>query len=207
MRVRGMRKGQVSLEFMFVFAIFLLLLVYSVNNVTFTQNSASVDTLRVQVSIEAKHVANSISNTISQVYAQGPGSKATTYLHIRYLNDQNNLRKVYGANSAMVVFLSYLDGTYVDIVNPSNAILNFNETNVTKRNVFWSESLYKKDLTTDSTVFPDSITVNGTTIYGLSLPPDSLPSMITVVVEWNPDAPESWTFQNGELRININPGG
>ncbi|WP_084593930.1 class III signal peptide-containing protein [Palaeococcus ferrophilus] len=202
-----MRKGQVSLEFMFVFAIFLVLLVYSVNNVTFTQNSASVDTLRVQVSIEAKHMANAISNTISQVYAQGPGSKATTYLHLRYLNDQSTLQKAYGTNSSMVVFLSYLNGTYVDIINPSNPTLNLNETNTTRRNVFWSEALYKKDITTNSTVFPDSITVNGTTLYGLSLSPGSLPSMITIVVEWNPSAPENWTFQNATIRINIKPGG
>ncbi|WP_456321255.1 class III signal peptide-containing protein [Palaeococcus sp. (in: euryarchaeotes)] len=198
-----MRRGQVSLEFMFVFAIFLTLLVYSVNNVTFTQNSQSVETLRVQVSLEAKSFANTISNTVSQVYAQGPGSKATTYFMFKYLKDESFLKKAYNMSGTPQILIGYQNGTYVGILDSSNKNIYQNETNTMKRNLFWSRALYSKNVTSYSP------SASGTSLPGILVNANALPTTLKIVVEWNPDNTEAWSLDTstGELHINIKPGG
>ncbi|AIF68589.1 hypothetical protein PAP_00730 [Palaeococcus pacificus DY20341] len=198
-----MKKGQVSLEFMFVFAIFLVLLVYSVNNITFTQNSQSVDILRVQISLEAKSLSNSISNTVSQVYAQGPGSKATTYITLKYLNDADFIAKAFNMSGTPQLLIGYQNGTYIAILDSANKTISANETSTAKKNLFWSRAMYAKSVTSYSPA------ASGTSLPGILINAGSLPTSIKIIVEWNPDSTESWTLDasKGELRININPGG
>ena len=223
--VRVMRRSQVSLEFMFVFAIITVLLVYSVNNTTFKQGSASVDTLKIQMALEEKNLASVISNTIDQVYSQGPGSKATSYAQISYLRNPAYLEKAWGVKDPRI-FITYAPFenkgyvTYVMVINGSDVTtVAFNGTN---RDIFWGWTMYHGGLllynssvwvTTDSSLgtsaklkTADSSTVS--TIYGLVLPP-SVGPRIKIVVEWNPDLPNRWLFNEtaSEIRININPGG
>ncbi len=203
------RRGQVSLEFMLVFAILVVMLVYSINNISFSNNSASQQTLIIQISLEEKNFANIISNTISQVYAQGPGSKATAYVKLTYLKDAGMLRKAYGLNSPYI-FVTYDRGVNITVINSTTPVLNFNGPD---KNVFWSPSLYPAVLYNNSNIwdatFGSSILINGTTVYGLRIPPSDLNSTMRVIVEWNPDSGEIWSFNStvGYLYININPGG
>ncbi|WP_297068687.1 class III signal peptide-containing protein [Thermococcus sp.] len=214
------RRGQISLEFMFVFALILVLLLYSVNNVTFKKGTASADTLQIQVSLEEKNFANVISNTITQVYSQGPGSKATSYVRFVYLRNPGYLEKALGVSDPRV-FVSYGslgspgNGTYVMVINGSGTT-NIQLTGGDK-NAFWSRSPYNSNALTNSSIWTSdlgtaaTLIINGTptTVYGLVLPTEGLPSELKIVVEWNPDKPEGWLFNGtaGEIRVNINPGG
>lgn len=208
------KKGQVSLEFMFVFALMLVLLVYSVRNTTFDQGTVSVDNLRVQIALEEKNLANAISNTINQVYSQGPGSKATTYVKLSYLRYPAYLEKAWGVQSPRI-FITYGqlsggssdNGTYVTVSGTGfNPILSGGD-----KNVLWSRSMYQAILYNNQSVWSPagSISIDSSTVYGLEIDPANLPVTLKIVVEWNPDNPDSWTFDSkkGELRININPGG
>ena len=210
--MRTRKRGQVSLEFMLIFGMMLILLLYSVNNITFREGSTSTETLRIQISLEEKNLANAISNSISQVYAQGPGAKSTTYVRLTYLRDPEMLRKGLGVENA-TLFITYGNyssdgnGTYVTVTGTNvTAVLSGGD-----KNVFWSRSMYQKILYTNSSIWSPSgsFAFGSTTVYGLEVDPDSLPATLTVVVEWNPDNPDSWLFNSttGELRININPGG
>ncbi len=214
------RRGQISLEFMFVFALILVLLLYSVNNVTFKTGTTSAETLQVQISLEEKNLANTISNTITQVYSQGPGSKATSYVRLTYLRNPTYLQKALGvSNPKLLVTYGNLgspgNGTYVAVINGSGTT-NIQLTGGDK-NAFWSRGLYNSNALTNSSVWASNlgttatITINGTstTVYGLILPTQGLPGELKVVVEWNPDKPESWLFNEtaGEIRVNIKPGG
>ncbi len=218
--LKPVRRGQISLEFMFVFAVILILLTYSVNNVTFKNGATSAETLQVQISLEEKNLANVVSNTVTQVYSQGPGSKATSYVRLVYLRDPTYLQKALKVSNPQI-FVTYgtLDaqgnGTYVMVINGSGT------TNVEltggNKNAFWSRALYNSNTLVNSSVWTSdsgtttTITINGTskTVYGLVIPTQGLPGELKVVVEWNPDKPESWLFNGtaGEIMININPGG
>jgi len=206
------KRGQVSLEFMLVFGMMLILLLYSVNNITFREGSTSTETLRIQISLEEKNLANAISNTVSQVYAQGPGAKSTTYVRLTYLRDPEMLRKGLNLNNASV-FITYGNystegnGTYITVTGTNvTAVLSGGN-----KNVFWSRAMYQAILYTNSSVWSPSgsVTFGSSTVYGLNLDPATLPATLEIVVEWNPDNPNSWMFNSttGELHININPGG
>jgi len=211
------RRAQISLEFMFIIAIGLILLLYSVNNVTFKKGTAGQATLQINVGLEEKSLASTISGTISQVYAQGPGSKATTYIHITYLRNSGYLEKALGVNTTPIVFITYGEylgkgnGTIVCVGLP-NETLVINQTN---RTVFWSYSLYQKNLYGNQSIWSPqgSLTLRYTntsssfTVYGISLKPSDLQGNIKVVVTWNPNEGNSWSYTNGTLSININPGG
>ena len=211
------KKGQISLEFLFIFAILLILLAYSVKNTTFQQGSQSIETLRVQIALEEKELANTISGAISQAYSQGPGSKTTVYVKLVYLRKPYYLEKVWGVADPMI-FVTYGqhlndgNGTYVMILNgtgTTKVILTGGN-----KNTFWTRALYQRDLLGNSTVWGGSSAsvdfgTGVTTVYGLRLDPSTIPQVLKVVVEWNPDLPNSWVFNStaGELMININPGG
>ena len=210
------RRGQISLEFMLVFAIMLVMLLYSIRATTFNESSPSVGTLGVEVAIEEKHLANAISNTISQVYAQGPGSKATSYVRLVYLRNGKYLEKALSVKNPRV-FLTYghlpgasENGTYVMVVNGTGVTTLF--LNGGEKNVFVSPSMFQGDFVFNTSVWnPDSsytFSIGGNTksLHGIALSPSSLPSYLKIVVEWNPDRPNSWTYSQGELMININPG-
>jgi len=212
-----MKKGQVSIEFLFVFAVLLVLLAYSIQNTTFQEGSPSVETLQVQIAIEEKGLANAISGAISQVYSQGPGSKTTAYVKLVYLRKPDYLKKAWGVTDP-VVFITYgslpgyENGTYVMVLNGNKTT----EVILTggNKNAFWSWAMYQRDLVSDENVWGGSsarvnIENETRTVYGLRLNPSGIPPVVKIVVEWNPDLPNSWTFNStaGEIRININPGG
>ncbi|NJE42863.1 class III signal peptide-containing protein [Thermococcus sp. GR6] len=205
------KRGQVSLEFMLIFGIMLILLLYSVNNVTFREGSTSTETLRIQVSLEEKNLANAISNTISQVYAQGPGAKSTTYVKLTYLKDPGMLEKGLNVENPKI-FITYGNysndgnGTYVTVTGTGfNLVLSGGD-----KNIFWSRAMYQAVLYDNSSIWSPigNITIGADTIYGLEIDPRDLPATLKIVVEWNPDNPNSWTFDStkGELRINIKAG-
>ncbi|AFK22822.1 class III signal peptide-containing protein [Pyrococcus sp. ST04] len=205
-----MRKGQISLEFMFLFMIFVLMLVYSLKLTSFS-SSPSQDVLAAQIGVEAKGLASSISNAISQVYAQGPGAKVTTYYRLTYLRDPNYIEKAFFINNP-IICISYRNGTYVMLLNGTEPIsVNFEGVN---KNAFFAMSLYRRDFLTNTTVFPDQIlNVNfGGTFVNLAcvkLSPANLPKMLKIVVEWNPEIENIWQYNSTsqEIVININPGG
>lgn len=90
-------KGQISLEYLLIFAVSLIILI------AFTLplvETALENTLDVSDSLNAKNELSKLSGAISQVYGEGQGSKQTIYL---------------GANKEMDVKIlnSYLSGSYV----------------------------------------------------------------------------------------------
>jgi len=229
------KRGQVSLEFMMVFAIMLILLLYSVQNVTFSKGTPSTENLRIQVSLEEKNLANAISTTISQVYAQGPGAKSTAYVKLTFLRDPKMLSKALDVDDPVIVVTygynpdNLIDpqkkgnGTYVTVL-PRTGEYNTSFYGGDKK-VFWSASLYQKTLCNVSetvngvsTWYPlDRRSIVGTNpcrpgfseIYGLRMDPTELPPVLEIVVTWDPTKIDSWEFNSteGVLYININPGG
>lgn len=206
------RKGQVSLEFLLVFGVMLLLLLYSVGNVTFKESSPSTEMLRVQIVLEEKNLANAVSTTISQVYSQGPGAKATSYVRLTYLRDSQMLTEALGVVNPriFITYGNYSDegnGTYVTVTGIGAVpVLEGGD-----KNVFWSRAMYQAKLYENQSLWSPrgSITIGLTTVYGIEISPEDIPSTLKIVVEWDPDSPESWNFDStkGELRINIKPGG
>lgn len=70
-------KGQISLEYMLIFAVALILLI------AFTLPIAQFaleNTLDVSNTLNAKSELSKMSNAISQVYSEGQGSKQTVYV-------------------------------------------------------------------------------------------------------------------------------
>ncbi|AEH24746.1 hypothetical protein PYCH_10650 [Pyrococcus yayanosii CH1] len=177
------RRGQMSLEFMVIFSLLLIMLFYSVNNLAFTQGTIAQTQLTVEVALEAKQVATTIAGTISQVYAQGPGSKATSYVSLRYLSNTYYLERAFSSSQVQI---AYINGS-VRVTIGDTPI-----TNGPDKNTFSAPTLY-------NTTFDTAISFS-----------DGVPvKTLKVVVEWNPDKGESWTFDDakGVLMININPGG
>jgi uncharacterized protein (UPF0333 family) len=210
-------RAQVSLEFLLIFGLLTILLLYSVRNTSFSEGSPSVENLRMQIAIEEKSLASTISNTISQVYAQGPGSKATAYVKLTYLRNPSYLENALNVNDPRV-FITYgsysgeSNGTHVTVINGSGTTKLFLEGE--NKNVFWTRALYQKDLTSNSSVWNGAhasvdLGSGATTVYGIPISPSDMPSTLKVVVEWNPDEGDSWSYDTTtkELRININPGG
>ena len=90
-------KGQISLEYLLIFAVSLIILI------AFTLplvETALENTLDVSDSLNAKNELSKLSGAISQVYGEGQGSKQTIYL---------------GVNKEMDVKIlnSYLSGSHV----------------------------------------------------------------------------------------------
>lgn len=72
-------KGQVSLEYLLIFAISLIILI------AFTMPIANFGlekTLDVSNSLDAKSELSKLSNAISQVYGEGQGSKQTVFITV-----------------------------------------------------------------------------------------------------------------------------
>ncbi len=211
------RRAQISLEFMIIIALGMILLLYSANNVTFKSGTSGQATLQMSVGLEEKSLANAISNTIDQVYAQGPGAKATSYVHLLYLTSKKYLQRALATSSNPVVLITYGqysrkgNGTMVCVGIPGKTLI-INQTN---RTVFWSYSLYQKSLYKNESIWnPEgSLTLRYTnttptfTVYGVEIAPSDLPRDLKIVVTWNPDEKNSWSYSDGTLSININPGG
>ncbi|AEK73036.1 hypothetical protein GQS_05680 [Thermococcus sp. 4557] len=179
------RRGQVSLEFMLVFGIMLILLIYSVNSITFQQGSTSTETLKMQVLLEEKSLANAIAGTVAQVYSQGPGAKSTTYVKVTYLAEPDYLQKAFG--SAKVTIGGNEDSMLV-WVGDSSVTSGANKNTV-------------------STEVPYSLEDFDDLSFSDGLPSKS----IRIVVTWDPSEDEGWSKNVAgdylEITININPGG
>lgn len=90
-------KGQISLEYLLIFAVSLIILI------AFTLplvETALENTLDVSDSLNAKNELSKLSGAISQVYGEGQGSKQTIYLCVNKEMDVKILN-------------SYLSGSYV----------------------------------------------------------------------------------------------
>lgn len=72
-------KGQISLEYLLIFAVSLIILI--VFTLPLLQLGLE-NTMDVSQSLNAKSELSKLSNTISQVYAEGQGSKHTVYLNL-----------------------------------------------------------------------------------------------------------------------------
>lgn len=178
------RRGQISLEFMLVFGIMLILMLYSVNNVTFRNGSTATETLGVQILLEGKNLANSIAGSVAQVYSQGPGSKVTTYTSVTYLAEPEYLKKAF--NSTKV-----------------NIGLSNDEVRVWVGTQMITQGADKNTATTSAPYTPSSVVLSF---------PQGLPAKnVKIVVEWNPDRAEGMSSKVSndylEIDININPGG
>nr|WP_231963773.1 hypothetical protein [Thermococcus chitonophagus] len=191
--------------------IFVLMLVYSLKLTAFTSQS-SQDILATQIGIEAKGLASMISNGISQVYAQGPGAKVTVYYRAAYLRDVQYVARAFNLDDPIIA-ISYSNGTYVMLLNGTGAsFINFSGP---YKNIFWANSIYRKDFLTNTTVFLGSsvpnVNFNGTIINlaCLKISPSSLPKILKIVVEWDPNTGDVWIYNatSGEILIKINPGG
>ncbi len=96
-------KGQISLEYLMIFAVSLILLI------AFTLPLSEIaiqDTLDVSNSLNAKSELSKLSNAINQVYSEGHGSKQTLYL------DMDNSLTVKIANSYLSASVRLHDGSY-----------------------------------------------------------------------------------------------
>jgi len=198
------RRGQISLEFMLVFAIMLIMLLYSVKSVGFSSSSPSAGTLAIQIALEEKSVANVIAGAVDQVYAQGPGSKVTVYAHFNLLRNSKYLKSAFNLTTPRVqlMFLGTEDPLFpagaensVVVVAVSNAgsapvISGPNRTGVWVQTYFLYNSTSK-------------------TGFSLSFAPSDVPTTMRVVVEWNPSEPVSVTYDGASktLHINIRQGG
>ncbi|WP_232461757.1 hypothetical protein [Thermococcus pacificus] len=162
----------------------LVLMLYSVNSITFQQGSTSAETLNMQILLEEKNLANTIAGTVAQVYAQGPGAKSTTYAKVTYLAEPDYLQKTFGSTSVTIKG----SGNSVMVWVGSNSVTSGDNKNTVTTEVPYS--------------FKEA-----------SLPfPNGLPSKsVRIVVEWNPDKAEGWSSKTVdgylEIRININPVG
>jgi uncharacterized protein (UPF0333 family) len=196
------RRGQISLEFMLVFAIMLIMLLYSVKNVGFSPESPSARTLTVQMALEEKSVANVIAGAIDQVYAQGPGSKVTVYARFNLLRNSDYISKAFNITSPQVLVM--LIGTTDPLFPPGaeNSVVAVAVANSTygpiltgsNRTGVWVQTYFLYNST------PTNFTV--------SFSPSDVPRTLRVIVEWNPASPVSMTYDSasGTLYINIRPG-
>jgi len=190
------RRGQLSLEFMFVFTLMLIMLLYSVRTVGF-DSPASSGTLALQIALEEKSVANVIAGAIDQVYAQGPGSKVTVYARFNLLRNPNYISKAFNLTSPQVLIM--LIGTTDPLFPPGAensvvAVAVFGDYGPiltgSNRTGVWVQTIYPYD---------------GSSL--VQLEPTEVPSLMKIVVEWNPSEPVSMTYDNGTLHINVRAGG
>ncbi|WP_456420676.1 class III signal peptide-containing protein [Thermococcus sp.] len=198
------RRGQISLEFMLVFSIMLIMLLYSVKNISFSQDSPSSSALALQLALEEKSAANTIAGAIDQVYAQGPGSKVTTYVHFTLLRNGKYLSRAFNLSSPVVgiMFLGSAHPLFPEGANNSVvvvAVFNNGSTPIIEgknRTGVWVQTYFPYNSTT-------------TPGFNVSTTPDELPSAMRVVVEWNPDIPVEMTYNSTSkvLYINVHPGG
>lgn len=137
-------KGQISLEYLMIFAVSLILLI------AFTLPLAEIaleDTFDVSDTLNAKSELSKLSNAITQVYSEGQGSKQTLYL------DMDDSLKVKIANSYLSASIHLHDGSSKQLKINHNSNLDsgslFLDKGVNKIIVEWPINeenmlLYKK---------------------------------------------------------------
>ncbi|AHL23125.1 class III signal peptide-containing protein [Thermococcus nautili] len=197
------RRGQISLEFMLVFSIMLIMLLYSVKNVGFDSSSPSSGTLAIQIALEEKSVANVIAGAIDQVYAQGPGSKVTVYAHFNLLRNSEYLSKAFNLTSPQVQLLFIGTNDPLFPTGAENSVVAVAVANSTvgpvltgsNRTGVWVQTYFLYNSTTQSK-------------FMVPLNPADVPGTMRIVVEWNPELPVSMAYNatSKTLYINIKPG-
>jgi len=197
------RRGQISLEFMLVFAILMVMLLYSVRYVTFSSDTSS-QALALQVAVEEKSVANVIGGAIDQVYAQGPGSRVTVYARFSLLRSGKHLRNAFGIGDPIVYIM--LIGNESSMF-PDGAVNSVVAVGVAERG---SYPVIEGDSRTGVWV-PTFLRYNSTTRPELAVPldPENIPPVIRVVVQWDPEEPVGIEYNetSSTLTINIRVGG
>ncbi|NJE50084.1 class III signal peptide-containing protein [Thermococcus sp. 9N3] len=197
------RRGQISLEFMLVFSIMLIMLLYSVKNVGFDSSSPSSGTLAIQIALEEKSVANVIAGAIDQVYAQGPGSKVTVYAHFNLLRNSEYLSKAFNLTSPQVQLLFIGTRDRLFPIGAENSVIavavaesgSKPTLSGPDRTGVWVQTYFLYNSTTQSK-------------FMVPLNPADVPGTMRIVVEWNPELPVSMAYNatSKTLYINIKPG-
>ncbi|NJE54613.1 class III signal peptide-containing protein [Thermococcus sp. 21S9] len=197
------RRGQISLEFMLVFSIMLIMLLYSVKNVGFDSNSPSSGTLAIQMALEEKSVANVIAGAIDQVYAQGPGSKVTVYAHFNLLRNSKYITSAFNVTSPQVQLLFLGTNDPLFPAGAENSVVAVAVANSTvgpvltgsNRTGVWVQTYFLYNATSP-------------TGFVVALNPADVPGTMKVVVEWNPAKPVLMVYNSTSetLYINIKPG-
>ncbi|WP_457741969.1 class III signal peptide-containing protein [Thermococcus sp.] len=204
------KRGQISLEFMLVFGIMLLMLVYSINNASFKGGSSSAQTLQLQVLLEEKGIANVIAGAIDQVYSQGPGSKVTVYAHFDLLRDEYYLKKAFGYSLPVVNITLLGNGSPLLPAGSTGGVIlvGVNQINATPVVAGTNKTAVEV-----GTFYPYNGTSLSLAFYPAEVPNtphiSDIPPTMKIIVQWNPDQAPSLTFNSttGALYININPGG
>ena len=192
------RRGQISLEFLFVFTILMIMLLYSARYVTF-KNSTSSQALAIQTVIEEKSVANVIGGAIDQVYAQGPGSKVTVYARFSLLRNSEYLKKAFNLTSPVVYIMLIGENSPLFPPGAMNSVIavgvaNNGGTPVLEgadRTGVWVQTFLRYN----STTIPEIV---------VPLSPSTLPPEVKVVVQWDPNRPVAMFYNSTSSTLEIN---
>jgi uncharacterized protein (UPF0333 family) len=192
------RRGQISLEFLFVFAILMIMLLYSAKYVTFN-SSTSAQTLAVQTVIEEKSVANVIGSAIDQVYAQGPGAKVTVYARFSLLRNTEYLKRAFNLTNPVVYLMLIGENSTLFPPGAMNSVIAVgvadNGTvpvlNGADRTGVWVQTFLKYNSTTTPQIV-------------VPLNPSNIPPVIKVVVQWDPAEPVSMVYNSTTSTLEIN---
>jgi uncharacterized protein (UPF0333 family) len=195
--VRG-RRGQITLEFLLIFGILMIMLLYSARSITFNE-ATSRQTLLMQAVIEEKSVANTIAGAIDQVYAQGPGAKVTVYTRFSILRNKDYVEKAFNLSSPVVEFMLIGEN---DSLFPSGAVNSVLAVGVSNSG---SQPILEGEARTGDWVLT-LFRYNGTSPsrFEVKLQPSQIPPVMTVVVEWNPNKPVSMTYNSTTSTLHIN---
>jgi len=192
------RRGQISLEFLFVFAILMVMLLYSARYVSFS-SSTSAQTLALQTVIEEKSVANVIGGAIDQVYAQGPGSKVTVYARFSLLRNPSYLKNAFNLTNPVVYIMLIGENSSLFPPDASNSVVAVGVANNGSNPVIegadrtgvWVQTFLKYNSTTRPQIV-------------VPLNPSNIPPVIKVVVQWDPTKPLSMTYNSTSSTLEIN---
>ncbi|WP_297509193.1 class III signal peptide-containing protein [Thermococcus sp.] len=192
------KRGQISLEFLLVFGILLIMLLYSARSMTFN-NTSSREALLMQVAVEEKSTANIIASAIDQVYAQGPGSKVTVYAHFTLLRNGDYLKKAFNLTSPVINIILAGENDPLFPAGASNSIVAVAVSNQgnepiisgSNRTGVWVQTFLKYNATSH-------------TRFEVNFTPSTLPPVMKVVVEWNPAQPISLVYNSTSSTLHIN---
>ena len=192
------RRGQISLEFLFVFTILMIMLLYSAKYVTF-KSSTSSQALAIQTVIEEKSVANVIGGAIDQVYAQGPGSKVTVYARFSLLRNSEYLKNAFNLTSPVVYVMLIGENSNLFPPKAINSIVAVGVANNGSTPVIdgpnktgtWVQTFFRYN----STTMPEIV---------VPLSPSTLPPVVKVIVQWDPNKPVTMVYNSTSSTLEIN---
>lgn len=192
------KRGQISLEFLLVFGVLMVMLLYSVRSVTFT-GGTSQQVLTIQTALEEKSVANTIAGAINQVYSQGPGAKVTVYARFTILRSGESLKRAFNLTSPVVEIMLLGENDPLFPADASNSVIAVAVSDQGKEPVIsgqnrtgvWAQTFLRYNATSP-------------TRFEVNLTPPNVPPVMRVVVEWNPDRPVSMVYNSTTATLHIN---